>query len=123
MAGLTQVEQVATLDVRFPVAAATDHVAYSINGTTEMAGLARTPIGATGWAAATAATPSVKANNAALTSAVVTGAGGLIGYIAVYSAVTAGTQRTDWTAVAAAKTVAAGDVVTLAIGAVAITLD
>ena len=37
-------------------------------------GLARTAIGATGWAAATAATPSVKANNAVLNSAAASGA-------------------------------------------------
>ena len=68
MAGLTQTEQQATLDARFPTAAATDYIAYSANGTSETASLARTAIGATGWAAATAATPSVKANNAILTT-------------------------------------------------------
>jgi hypothetical protein len=122
MAGLTQAEQQATLDARFPTTGATDYIAYSTNGTTEFASLARTPIGATGWAAATAATPSVKANNAALTSAAASGAG-TITHVAIYSAVTAGTQRTDWQAVGTSRTVASGDVVTLAIGAFAITLD
>lgn len=41
MAGFTQVEQQATLDARFPLAAATDHIGYSANGTTETASLAR----------------------------------------------------------------------------------
>jgi hypothetical protein len=122
MAGLTQAEQQATLDARFPTTGATDHIAYSTNGTSEFASLARTAIGATGWAAATAATPSVKANANALTSAAASGAG-TITHVAIYSASTAGTQRTDWQAVGTSRTVASGDVVTLAIGAFAITLD
>lgn len=122
MAGLTTAEQQATLDARFPTSGATDHIAYSTNGTSEFASLARTAIGATGWAAATAATPSVKANNAALTSAAASG-GGTITHFAIYSASTAGTQRTDWTALAASKAVTTGDQLTWAIGACAITLD
>lgn len=122
MAGLTQTEQQATLDARFPTTGATDFIAYSTNGTTEFASLARTAIGATGWAAATAATPSVKANANALTSAAASGAG-TITHVAIFNASTAGTQRTDWQAVGTSRTVASGDVVTLAIGAFAITLD
>ena len=53
MAGLTQAEQVATLDQRFPTSGGTDYVAYSTDGTSETAIMARTAIGATGWAAAT----------------------------------------------------------------------
>lgn len=122
MAGLTQTEQQATLDARFPTSGATDYIAYSTNGTTEFASLARTAIGATGWSAATAATPSVKANANALTSAAASG-GGTITHTAIYSASTAGTQRTDWTAVAASKTVASGDQLTHAVSSVSITLD
>lgn len=44
MAGLTQTEQQATLDARFPTTGGTD---YSANGTSETASLARTAIGAT----------------------------------------------------------------------------
>lgn len=62
MAGLTTAESQATLDARFPTTGGTDYIAYSANGTSETASLARTSIGATGWAAATAADPSVKAN-------------------------------------------------------------
>src|SRR4051812_36996529 len=99
MAGFTNAESVATLDARFPTSGATDHVAYSINGTSEFAGLARTPIGATGWAAATNADPSVKANANALTSAgATTTTSAATVYYAVYTALTGGTQRTDWTA-------------------------
>lgn len=121
MAGLTNAESQATLDARFPTTGATDHIAYSVNGTSEFAGLARTAIGATGWAAATAADPSVKANANALTSAAATGAG-TISHFAIYSASTAGTQRTDWQAVSASKTVAIGDTVSWAVGQCSVTL-
>lgn len=122
MAGLTQTEQQATLDARFPTSGATDHIAYSVNGTSEWAGMARTPIGATGWAAATAATPSVKASNSLLLSAAATAAG-TVTHFAIFSASTAGTQRTDWQAVDTSRTLAIGDKVEWAIGQPRITLD
>lgn len=122
MAGLTQVEQVATLDARFPTTGGTDYIAYSVNGTSEWSGLARTAIGASGWAAATAATPSVKANANALVSAAATSAG-TVSHYCVFSAATAGTQRTDWQAVGTSRTLAIGDKVEWAVGAAQITLD
>ena len=122
MAGLSQVEQVATLDARFPTSGATDHIGYSVNGTSEWSGLARTPIGATGWAAATNATPSRKANAALLTSAAATAAG-TVSHFAVFSASIGGTQRTDWQAFAAAKPLGVGDKLTHAIDAIGISLD
>jgi hypothetical protein len=129
MAGLTTTESQATLDARFPTTGGGDYVAYSINGTSEWVGLARTAIGATGWAAATAADPSVKANANALTSAAVTATttGATISY-AIYSASTAGTQRTDWTALtdnagaARTFTLAIGDGLALGVGKIAVTL-
>jgi len=121
MAGLTTTESQATLDARFPTSGGGDFIAYSTNGTTEFAGLARTAIGATGWAAATSADPSVKANANALTSAAASSAG-TVSHFAIYSASTAGTQRVDWTALSASRTVATGDQLTHAIGAIAITL-
>lgn len=121
MPGLTNTEAQATLDQRFPTTSGTDHVAYSVNGTSEFAGLARTPIGAAGWAAATVADPSVKANANALTSAAAT-AGGTVTHFAIFSALTAGSQRTDWTALTASRTVATGDQLTHASGAIAVTL-
>ena len=122
MAGFTQAYQQTLLDYAFPTSASTDHVAYSANGTSEFASLARTAIGATGWAAATAATPSVKANNAQLTSAAASGAG-TITHFAIYSASSAGTQKTDWTALSASKVLGIGDQVQWAIGALQVTLD
>lgn len=121
MAGFTIAESQAILDNRFPTSGAGDYVAYSTNGTSEAAGLARTAVGATGWAAATAADPSVKANNTAMLSAAATGAGTYTSY-AIYSASTAGTQRTDWTSLATSRTLAVGDQLNWAIGALTVTL-
>ena len=122
MAGMTQTEAMATLDARFPTSGGTDYIAYSVNGTSEFSGLARTAVGATGWASATAAQPSIKANSAALTSAAATGAG-TVSHYAIYSASTAGTQRIDWTALTTARALLVGDQLTHAIGAIAVTLD
>lgn len=121
MSGFTNAEAQATLDVRFPTTGGTDYIAYSANGSSETASLARTAIGATGWAAATSADPSVKANASALTTATATGAVTVTHY-AIYSASSGGTQRTDWTALAASKTLAIGDAATWAIGALTVTL-
>lgn len=122
MPGLTNAESAATLDARFPTTGGTDHIAYSANGTSEFAGLARTAIGATGWAAATVADPSVKANANALTSAAASSAG-TVTHFAIFTASTGGTQRVDWTALAASRTVAIGDQLTHAVGAIQVTLS
>jgi len=121
MSGLTTAESQATLDARFPTSGGTDYVAWSTDGATEFTGLARMAIGATGWAAATNADPSVKANSAALTSAAATGAG-TVSHFAIFSASTGGNQRTDWTALSASKAVAIGDQLTAAIGAISVSL-
>lgn len=121
MAGLTNAESQATLDARFPTTGGTDYIAYSANGTTETANLARTAIGATGWAAATAADPSVKANANVLTSAAATGAV-TVTHCATFSASTGGTQRTDWQAVATSRALLTGDTISIAVGAHQITL-
>lgn len=123
MAGLTQAEAQATLDARFPTTGAGDYIAYSANGTSETASLARTAVGATGWAAATAAQPSVKANANILTSAAATGAV-VVSHFAVYSTgPTGGTQRTDWQALSSSRTLALGDKLEWAVGACQVTLD
>lgn len=129
MAGLTNTEAQATLDARFPTTGGTDYIGYSINGTSEFAGLARTAVGATGWAAATSADPSVKANANLLTSAAATATTttATISW-AVFSASTAGTQRTDWQALtdnagaARTFTLAVGDKLEHGIGLLKITL-
>ena len=121
MAGLTTTESQATLDARFPTTGATDYIAWSVNGTSEFAGLARTAVGATGWAAATAADPSVKANSGTLTTAAAT-AGGTVSHFAVFSASTGGTQRVDWTALDTARAILTGDQLQAAAGALKVTL-
>lgn len=121
MAGYTTAYAQAVLDWAHPVAANGDHIAYSDDGSTESAVLTRTPIGATGWAAATAADPSVKANDEVLTSAAATGTE-TISHFAVWSAVSAGTQKTDWTALTASRTVNSGDTLQWAANALQITL-
>lgn len=123
MAGFTQAYQQTLLDYAFPNTAATDHIAYSANGTSEAAGLARTPIGATGWNAATAATPSVKANKNTLVSAAASAAV-TISHFAVYDAATGGVQKTDWQALTGgARALAIGDKLEWAAGACSVTLD
>ena len=121
MAGLTNAESAATLDARFPTTGGTDHIAWSVNGTSEFAGLARTPVGATGWAAATVADPSVKANSGTLTTAAAS-SGGTVSHFAVYTAATAGTQRTDWTALDTPRAILTGDQLQAAAGALKVTL-
>jgi hypothetical protein len=107
--GLTIAEGQATLDARFPTSGGTDYIAYSINGTSEWANLARTAVGATGWSAATSADPSVKQNGGTLTSGTVSTAGGTVSHFAIYTAVTAGTQRTDWQALNTPRALSVGD--------------
>jgi hypothetical protein len=66
----------------------------------------------------------VKANANALTSAAATSSG-TIGYFAIYTASSGGTQRTDWTALSApsgGQPVVAGNTLTVAAGAIGVTL-
>ena len=121
MAGYTTAYAQTVLDWAHPTSANGDYVAYSANGSSESGSFARTAIGATGWAAATAADPSVKANNGILTSAAAS-SGATITHFAVWSAVSAGTQKTDWTTLTASRTVLTGDTLQWAIGALQITL-
>ena len=122
MAGFTQGYQQTILDWAFPTTGGSDFIAYSSNGSSEAATIARTAIGATGWASATAATPSVKANNSALTSAAASGSA-TITHVAIFSASSGGTQKTDWQALSASRAVVAGDTLQWAVGAISITLD
>ena len=57
-----------------------------------------------------------------VTSAAASGAVTVTHY-AIYSASTGGTQRTDWQALSASKTLAIGDSLQWAVGACAVTLD
>lgn len=122
MPGMTVAESVATLDARFPTTGGTDYVGYSTDGSTETGVIARTAVGATGWAAATSADPAVKANANQLVSAAATGAA-TVSHYAVFSAATAGTQRIEWTALTGgSRAVSIGDQLQFAAGSLQITL-
>lgn len=121
MSDLTNAEAQRLLDLGYPTSGAGDYIAYSTNGTSETGIIARTAIGATGYAAATLADPSVKSNANALTSAAATGAGTVTHY-SVFSASTGGTQRIVWKALASARTVAIGDTLSWAVGDLDLTL-
>ena len=121
MAGFTPAYQKTLLDHAFPTTGATDHIAYS-DGTSEFAGLARTAIGATGWSAATTATPSVKTNANQLTSAAAT-AGGALTHFAIFSAATGGVQKTDWEPLSIARAVQVDDQIIWPAGALQVALD
>lgn len=116
MAGLTTAYSQTVLDAQF---VNTDYIAWSANGTSETSYLARTSIGT--WASATAADPSVKSNSGALTSAAATGTA-TITHFAIYSASTAGTQKTDWTALTSSRAIQSGDQLTIAAGDIDVTL-
>ena len=122
MAGFTPAYQKTLLDYAFPTTGATDHIAYSAGGTSEFSGLSRTAIGATGWSAATTATPSVKTNANELTSAAATAGGGLT-HFAVFSAATGGVQKTDWEPLSIARAVQTDDQIIWPAGALQVTLD
>lgn len=117
MAGFTTGFSQTVLDTMF---ASGDYFAWSVNGSSEFAGLARTAVGS--WAAATAADPSVKANAGALSSAPCTSTG-TISHFAVFTASTAGTQKTDWIALGTPRALGVvGDQLTIAAGAIGVTL-
>lgn len=117
----TNAEAKATLDARFPTTGATDHIAYSANGSSETPSLARTAIGATGWAAATTANPAVKSNANALTTAAASGPV-TITHVSVFTESVGGTQRTEWQSLTTARTLASGNTGTWPVGALKITL-
>jgi hypothetical protein len=116
MAGLTQALQQQVLDDVF---LNTDYVAWSITGSGEFAGLARTAVD---FDAATATTPSVKAISADILTDEATGAGA-VSHFAFFSAVVGGTQKTDWEALDSPRTLAVGDQLSAAAGELFATLD
>lgn len=121
MAGLTNATSASALDFLFPTTGATDYIAWSANGTSETGSLARTAIGATGWASATVADPSVKANANALTTAAAA-SGATITHFCIMSASSGGTQKTDWQALSSSRALLTGDQLSVAVGACQVTL-
>lgn len=113
MAGLTKEEAKKTLDWLFPISGATDYIGYSINGIDEFNGLARTFIGASGWAPASSSLPIIKTNNAIFTTEEAS-ASGVIRYIAIFSDL--GIQRTNWSLLEEPKNLNIGDILEFPIG-------
>ena len=101
----TQAGQQFILDAAFPNGTTAHTVGWSVNGTGEWSGMARTPIGT--YAAATATNPSWKSNAAKLTSAASTAAGEATHY-ATFTAASGGIQLSVWKPLAAGVQVAVG---------------
>ena len=116
MAGFTNAFSKIVLDDEL---VAGDYIAWSENGTTETGLLARTAVGS--WAAATTADPSIKDNAGTVTSAGSSGAG-TISHYAVFSAATAGVQKTDWGALDVSRAVTLGAKLFAVTGEINVTL-
>lgn len=101
----TQAGQQLILDAAFPNGSTAHTVGWSVNGTSEWSGLARTAIGS--YAAATATNPSWKSNTAKLTTAAATAAGEVTHY-AAFTAASGGIQLSIWKPLAAGVEVAVG---------------
>jgi len=119
MAGLTTAYAQTVLDASF---VSGDFFAWSVNGTSEFAGLARVSVGS--WSAASSADPSAKGNAGAIASAAASApaASPGVGYFAVFSASSGGTQKTDWLPLDAPKILAVGDTLSAPAGSLKVTL-
>lgn len=111
--GFTQAIHQGILDgAAYSGLADTNYIAYSENGTSESAYLARTKMNANdssgAWDAATAANPSVVGNTQALTSPACSGDNKTFTDWCVYSAATNGTQITRWTNFDTSRTLSTG---------------
>jgi hypothetical protein len=117
MAGFTTAFSRTTLDTAI---ANTDYIAWSANGSSETANLARTA--ATAWTASTDADPCLRKNTGALLSAAA-GDTVTVSHFAVYSAAADGTQKTDWTALTGgSRALVAGDKLSIAADAIVVSL-
>lgn len=120
MAGFTTAYSRTVLDAQL---VNSDYIAWSENGSSESANLARTAIADLGnWAAATNADPAVRANTSAGLTAACSGDAKTISHFAVFSADVGGTQKTDWTALTSPRTLSTGDKLSIAAGAIGVTL-
>ena len=115
MAGFTTAFSRTTLDAAIVNG---DTIKWSENGTSESASLAATAIAA--WTASTNADPAHRVNTAAVDTAAASGACTITHYSVYDSGGT--TQKTDWTTLATPRTLAIGDKITIAAGAIDVTL-
>lgn len=115
MAGFTTAFSRTTLDSAIVNG---DHVRWSENGSSASANLAGTAIAA--WDASTNADPAVRQNTGAVDTAAAS-AGCTITHYSVWDS-TETTQKTDWTALDSSRTLVLGDKLSLAAGAIKVTL-
>lgn len=116
MAGFTNAYSKSLLDANILT---TDKVQWSENGSSVSANLAATTISA--WDAATTADPAVRSNTSAIETAAASGAA-TISHWALFDT-TLATQKTDWTALSGgSETLGIGDKLSIAAGALDITL-
>lgn len=109
----TQAGQQFILDAAFPTGSTAHAVAWSVNGTSQWAGLTRTAIGS--YAAATATNPSWKSNASKLTTDASTAAGAVSHY-ATFTAASGGTQLSVWKPLTSPVQVALGGKLEVAAG-------
>lgn len=116
MAGFTTAFSRTTLDSAI---VDNDIVRWSENGSSASTHVAATTIA--GWDASTDADPAVRQNTSATESAACDADSITISHFAVYNS--AGTtQKTDWTALTASRTLNTGDKLSIAAGAIKVTL-
>jgi hypothetical protein len=117
MAGFTNAYSATVLDAQL---SNTDFIAWSANGSSETGSLARTAV--TAWGSAVAGAPATKKNTQNLETAEASGSV-TVSHFAIYSLSSGGTQKTDWTALAAARSLPSGGKLTIAIDALSIGLN
>lgn len=116
MAGFTTAFSRTTLDSAIVDG---DKVQWSENGSSASAHVAATAIAA--WDASTNADPAVRSNTGATESAACDADAITITHFAIFDT-TGATQKTDWTALTASRTLDTGDKLSIAAGAIDVTL-
>jgi len=116
MAGFTKAFARTTLDSAIVDG---DKVQWSENGSSATTHIAATAIAA--WDASTDADPTVRQNTGATESAACDADDVTITHYAIYNSA-GSTQKTDWTAVDTQKTYDTGDKISIAAGAIKVTL-
>ena len=116
MAGFTTAFSRTTLDAAIVDG---DKIHWSENGSSASAHVAATAVA--GWDASTDADPTIRDNTSALESAACDADSIIITHFSIFDT-TGATQKTDWTALTAPRTLDTDDTLTVAAGAIDVTL-
>ena len=116
MAGFTTAFARTTLDAAIVDG---DVILWSENGSSETTHVAGTAVA--GWDASTDADPTIRDNTSALESAACDADSITITHFSIFDT-TGATQKTDWTALTAPRTLDTDDTLTVAAGAIDVTL-